>query len=402
MQRRRMPGKLTDSQVKSLPIKDKSYKISDGGGLFIIVNANGSRYWRLKYFIDSKEKSCSLGVYPGVTLSEARKKALKAKALVAEGTDPAVQKRRDKALQVDNSFKVIALEWWNKEKDLWTKDHSDRVKKTLENEAFPIIGSMEISKITSQDCLVVIRKVESRGALDVASRIKQRMAAVFRYAIYTGYVNNNPVDALKDVIRSRKTVHQKALDLNLLPQFLDDVDKSTRLTEITRHALKLMVHVFVRPGELRATEWSEIDWGRKEWRIPAARMKMRETHIVPLVPQVIEILDNLKGISGKRQFLFPGYHDPRTYMSENAMVFAIRKCLCFDATAHGFRTVASTVLNEQGFRADIIERQLAHAERNKIRAAYNRAQYLQERREMMVWWADHLQDLLTKYRTHQK
>jgi hypothetical protein len=290
MQRRRMPGKLTDSQVKSLPIKDKPYKISDGGGLFIIVNTNGSRYWRLKYFIDFKEKSCSLGVYPGVTLSEARKKALKAKALVAEGTDPTVQKRRDKNQRSDTSFEPVALEWWHKEKDLWTKDHADRVKKTLENEAFPVIGSMPIEKITSQDCLLVIRRIESRNALDVASRVKQRMSAVFRYAIYTGYVNNNPVDALKDVIRSRKTVHQKALDLNLLPQFLDDVDKSTRLTEITRHALKLMVLVFVRPGELRATEWSEIDWSRKEWRIPAARMKMREEHIVPLVPQVIEIL----------------------------------------------------------------------------------------------------------------
>ena len=401
MQRRRLPGKLTDTQVKNLPIKDKAYKISDGGGLFVIVNPSGSLYWRLKYFIDSKEKSYSLGVYPGVTLSEARKKALKAKSLVAEGIDPSVQKHRDKVRQIDNCFKVIALEWWNKERDLWTDDHANRVKKTLEDDAFPIIGIMPINKITSQDCLAVIRKVESRNALDVASRVKQRVSAVFRYAIYTGYVNNNPVDALKSVIRSRKTVHLKALDLIELPKFLDVVDSSERLTEITRHALKLLVHVFVRSGELRASEWSEIDWKRAEWRIPASRMKMREQHVVPLAPQVIEVLKSLHAISGKRQFLFPGYHDPRTYMSENAMVYAIRKRLHFDATAHGFRTVASTILNEEGFRPDIIERQLAHAERNKIRAAYNRAQYIKERREMMIWWSDHLQDLLAKYRSNR-
>jgi integrase len=397
MQRRRLPGKLTDAEIRNLPVRAKLYKISDGGGLFVVVNTNGSKYWRLKYRYDSKEKSCSLGVYPGVTLAEARKKAITAKELLAQGTDPSIQRRRDKIKQENNSFQAIALEWWNKEKGLWTKAHADRVKVTLEKEAFPLIGSMEISKITSQDCLVVVRKVESRGALDVASRIKQRMAAVFRYAIYTGYVNNNPVDALRDVIRSRKTVHQKALDLELMPQFLNDIEKSTRITSITRHALQLLVHVFIRPGELRAAEWSEIDWDKEEWRVPAARMKMREQHIIPLAPQVIDILKSLQDISGNRQFMFPGYHNPRTFMSENALVFAIRKRLNYDATAHGMRTVASTVLNEQGFRPDIIERQLAHSERNKIRAAYNRAQYLQERREMMVWWADHLQDLLIKF-----
>ena len=248
MQRRRLPGKLTDAEIRNLPFKEKLYKVSDGGGLFIVITPGGSRYWRLKYRFDSKEKSCSLGVYPGVTLAEARKKAINAKELIAKGTDPSVQKRRDKIKQEDHSFKAIALEWWNKEKGLWTKAHADRVKVTLEKEAFPFIGSMEISKITSQDCLVVVRKTESRGALDVASRIKQRMSAIFRYAIYTGYVDNNPVDALRDVIRSRKVVHQKALDLELLPQFLNDVDTNSRITDITRHALKLLVHVFIRPG----------------------------------------------------------------------------------------------------------------------------------------------------------
>ncbi|WP_406803142.1 tyrosine-type recombinase/integrase [Alkalimarinus alittae] len=300
--------------------------------------------------------------------------------------------------QVENCFNAIALEWWEKERSVWTTDHANRVKQTLEREAFPVIGEMPIDKITAQDCLQVVRNIEARGALDVASRVKQRMSAVFRYAIYTGYVDGNPVDALRDVIKSRKVRHQKALDLPLLPKFLNDVDECNRLTEVTRLGLKLLVHCFVRPGELRAARWSEIDWNNAEWRIPAERMKMRETHIVPLAPQTITILIELQAKSGKFEYLFPGYHNPRTHMSENALTYAIRRRLNFDATSHGFRTVASTVLNENGFRPDIIERQLAHSERNRVRAAYNRALYLNERRDMMEWWASYLAELLRQYR----
>ena len=258
MSRQNTPGKLTNSQIKSLLPKAKSYKIGDGGGLHLLVHPNGSKYWRLKYHYENQEKILSLGVYPGTKLKTARDKALEAKLLLSKGIDPAIQKRRDKLQRVTNSFKAIALEWWHKEEGLWTSDHASRVKQSLEKEAFPILGEMRIDQITAQDCLQVIREIESRDALDVASRVKQRMSAVFRYAIYTGYVTNNPVDALKDVIRSRKVKHQKALDLHLLPQFLSDLETNERITEITRYGLKVLIHTFVRPGELRAAKWSVV------------------------------------------------------------------------------------------------------------------------------------------------
>ncbi|UZE97918.1 tyrosine-type recombinase/integrase [Alkalimarinus alittae] len=397
MSRQRLPGKLTNTKIKSFKAQEKQYKISDGGGLYLIVGTNGSRYWRLKYFIDRKEKSLSIGIYPDVTLADAREKVLAAKKLVTQRIDPSVHRRREQQRRAENDFKSIAIEWWNKKSGLWTVDHAASVKRTLEKEAFPIIGDMQIDQITSQDCLSVVRHIEARDALDVAGRVKQRMGSIFRYAIYTGYVNNNPVDALKDVIKARKVKHQKALDLDLLPKFLNDVDVSERLTFVTKQAIKFLVHTFVRSGELRAAKWSEIDFIKQEWRIPAERMKMKEMHIVPLSSQALDILKELHSKTGKREYLFPGQHNPRLYMSENTVTYSIRKRLHYDATAHGFRTVASTILNENGFRYDIIERQLAHVERNSVRAAYNRAMYLKDRCEMMAWWGNHLEQLRKSY-----
>ena len=390
MARRNTPGKLSAIAVKSAKPKDKPYKLGDGGGLYLLVNPNGSRYWRLKYRFNSKEKVLALGVYPDVPLADARKETIKAKELLEKSCDPSAYKRAAKVELSATTFEFVALEWLEKNEGRWSIDHAKRVKQSLVVDVYPTIGLIPIDTIKAKDCLLVIRKIEERGALDVAGRAKQRMASIFRYAIYTGYTEKNPVDALVDVIQSRKVINRAALPANQLPAFLNAVDTSDRITAITRYALRLIALTFVRPGELRAAMWSEFDFDKSEWRIPAERMKMNEEHIVPLSRQSIEILKKAYEISGSYEYVFPGYHNCRRPMSENTLTYAIRRRLNFDATAHGFRTVASTILNESGFRPDVIERQLAHGERNKVRAAYNKAQYLGDRTDMMQWWADYL------------
>ena len=392
MSRQSTTGKLADVALRQAKSKDKSYKLSDGGGLYILINPNGSKYWRLKYRFGGKEKTLSLGVYPNVSASRVREKVMEAKILLDEGKDPGIHKKQSKSENGKNTFEPIAFEWYQKESGRWSKDHAERVWQTIKADALPYLGNMPINDIKTRDVLHVVRQIEDRGALDVASRVKQRISSIFRYAVQTGYADFNPVDALKDVIRTRKVQHRKSLKLEQLPVFLNALDDYPGYL-LTRYALQLIAYTFVRPGELRSAEWKDIDLDQAIWRIPAEKMKMNEEHIVPLSNQAIELLGKVKELSGSYDLVFPGSHDYRKTMSENTLTYAIRKRLGFDATAHGFRTTASTILNESGFRVDVIERQLAHGERNKVRAAYNRSQYLAERTEMMQWYSDYLDGL---------
>lgn len=322
-------------------------------------------------------------------MSEARTGAKNAKKLLRQGIDPVINRRQNKHLNAANTFSNIANEWHTKQKGRWTSDHADRVMRSLENDVYPVIGGIPIKDIRTIDCLLAIRKVEARGALDVAGRVKQRISSVFRYAIQTARCEYNPADQLNGVIETRRVTPMPSLGAEALPAFLDQLD-SYQGHIITKLALKLLIHTFVRPGEIRGARWQEINLEKKEWRIPAGRMKMNEEHIVPLSDQAIAIIEELRPITGEYELMFPGTRDNNKTMSENTLTFAIRKRLGFDATAHGFRATASTILNETGFRPDVIERQLAHAERNKVRAAYNRSQYLTERTEMMRWWSNYL------------
>ncbi len=378
--------------IRQAKPKGKAYKLSDGGGLYLFINTNGSKYWRLKYRFAGKEKTLSLGVYPNVTASRAREKVLTAKALLDEGKDPGIEKKQAKLKEGKNTFEPVALEWFKKESGRWSNDHAERVWQTIKADALPYLGDLPINDIKTRDVLHVVRQVEDRGALDVAGRVKQRISSIFRYAIQTGYVDFNPVDALKDVIRTRKVQHRKSLRFEQLPVFLNSLDDYSGYL-LTRYALQLIAYTFVRPGELRSAEWKDIDLDKSIWRVPAEKMKMKEEHIVPLSTQVVELLNETKVLSGSYDLVFPGSHNYRKPMSENTLTYAIRKRLGFDATAHGFRTTASTILNESGFRVDVIERQLAHGERNKVRAAYNRSQYLAERTDMMQWYSDYLDGL---------
>ncbi len=394
MTRQSTTGKLAAVTVRQSKPRDKPYKLSDGGGMYLLINPNDSRYWRWKYRINKKEKVLALGVYPNVSMTNAREKVQEAKELLDKGIDPGIHKKHIRALNKHESFKLIAEEWLQKESGRWSKHHAHRVWRTLKLDALPYLGSMPIKDIRASDVLYVVKKIEDRGALDVAGRIKQRISSIFRYAIQTGYAEFNPADALKDVIKTRKTQHRKSLKQDELPSFLNALDNYHGYV-VTKYALQLITYTFVRPGELRSAEWKDFDLEKAIWRVPAEKMKMKEEHIVPLSKQSISILEKTQNITGPYDLVFGSSYDHRKQMSENTLTFAIRKRLGFDATAHGLRTTASTILNESGYRVDVIERQLAHGERNKVRAAYNRSQYLAERTEMMQWYSDYLDGLKT-------
>lgn len=384
---------LTNIQINKAKPRNKPYKLSDAGGMYILIHPNGSKYWRLKYRLHGKEKAFALGVYPNIPLVEARELREKVKKEIKAGVDP-VRKRREQKyhalLESKNIFEALVKEWHEQQRNIWSLKHAERVIKSLEDDAFPLLGSKPITNITAKDVIAVVRKIEKRGSLETAARVLQRITAVLRYAVQTGRLEHNPATELRGVLKTRKVVHRPALTAKQLPDFLKKLDNYEG-DPITVHALKLLMLTFVRPGEMRGAAWSEFDMHKAEWRIPAERMKMRHEHIVPLSKQALLILNELKILTGNRELLFPNRNGEGKPISENTLLFAMyRMGYHRTATAHGFRATASTILNEQGWRQDVIERQLAHAERNKVRAAYNRSEYLAERKKMMQSWADYL------------
>lgn len=386
--------KLTHTACKNAPSADKPRKMADGGGLYLEIMPNGSKYWRLKYRMNGKEKRLAIGVFPQVGLADAREEREKAKKLIATGQDPSELKKLEKLtkqVSAENSFEEVAREWHEKQADGWTEKYAKTVMTRFESDIFPKIGSRPISEITALELLSVIRIIEKRGAIDVAGRAKQTSGQVFRYAIATGRATNDPSKDLKGALKTRKVQSHAFLKEKDLPEYLKKLAEYDG-DRLTRYALTLLLLTFVRSGELRGARWEEISWDKREWRIPAERMKMREEHIVPLTDQTIALLRDIQKISGNREFLFPNSIKPNKIMSENTLLYSLyRMGYHSRATAHGFRSTASTILNENGFRSDVIERQLAHAERNKIRASYNHAEYLPERRKMMQWWADYIE-----------
>jgi integrase len=388
---------LTDTAIKKTKPADKPFKLYDGRGLYLLVQPNGAKYWRLKYRFSEKEKVLALGVYPEVTLAEAREQCLQARKLIGKGVDPVAAKqaaKRQHQAQCGHSFENIAREWHAKQ-GRWTADHAHRVLSSLEKEIFPWIGAKPIGEITAPVIVDVVGRVEKRNALDVAARVLQRVNAVYRYAIQTGRTTYNPAADLAGSLETRKVIHRAALSRAELPEFLSKLQVYDG-QPITRLALNLVVLTFVRSRELRGARWGEFDVERAEWRIPASRMKITAEHIVPLSRQAIAILDELRPLTGRYDLVFPNQNNLTKCMSENTLLYAMyRMGYHSKATVHGFRATASTILNEMGFKADVIERQLAHAERNKVRAAYHRGEYLDERRHMMQVWADYLDELVS-------
>lgn len=386
--------KLSDAECKALGrdgSKTKA-KLADGGGLYLELLESGNKVWRLKYRINGKEKRLTIGKYPLVALKDARKARDDAKSQLLANVDPSEQKRLKKLtsqINSDNHFEGVAREWHEKKAEGWTKTHALALMKRLEADIFPKIGHRPIAEIEAPELLAVLRLIEKRGAVEVAQKAKQTCGQIFRYAIATGRAKHDPSADLKGALKTRKAKNHAYIKEGDLPEYLTRLEAydGDRLTKL---GLKLLLLTFVRSAELRGAMWQEINWDKAEWRIPAERMKMKEEHIVPLSTQALGILREVQGISGNREHIFPNNVTPNKMMSENTLLYALyRMGYHSRATTHGFRSTASTILNEHGFRPDVIERQLAHGERNKIRAAYNHAEYLPERREMMQWWGDY-------------
>ena len=388
--------KLTDIAVKSAKPKDKQYKLPDGQGMYLLVHPNGSKYWRLRYKIAGKEKTLALGKYPIISLLEAREKRFNAKKQLAEGLYPSQEKKLAKLQQNinnENTFESIARQWHTKQIQKWTERHAYYVIRRLEADIFKEIGSRPINQITAPELLHTIQKIEKRGAIDIAHRALQTCGQIFRYGIATGKTQSDISKDLKGSLTTRKKTNYSKLEESQLPEFLNKLEKYDGDLR-TKLALKFLILTFVRTKELRGARWEEFNFNSKEWHIPLERMKMREKHIVPLSKQTLITLEQIRKLHNNENFVFPSHTSPNKPISENTLLYAMyRMGYHSRATPHGFRATASTILNENGFNKDYIERQLAHGDRDQIRATYNYAQYLPQRTKMMQWWADYINKL---------
>lgn len=388
--------KLTIRQIDTTKPKDKAFKLTDGGGLYLLVNPNNSRYWRLKYRFLGKEKLLAIGVYPDITLAQARSRREEAKKLLLEGKDPGQEKKLEKLsrqLEVENSFEAIAREWYTRRFDRWSVSYREEMMRTFEKDVFPFIGRRPIKDIKPLELLEVLSKLETRGATEKARKVRQRCGEVWKYAIVTGRAEYNPAPDLASALIVHEKEHYPFLMKEELPDFLRTLETYSG-SILVKIAMKLTMLTGVRPGELRKAEWSEFDFEKQLWHIPKERMKMGRPHMVPLSNQVIDLLNQLCPITSIHSLLFPGRNDPKKPMSDMALTVLVRRIgYSGRVTGHGFRHTMSTILHEQGFNTAWIETQLAHVDKNSIRGTYNHAQYLEGRRDMMQWYADYIDSL---------
>lgn len=391
---------LSDVAIKNAKPQNKPIKLFDGGGLFLLVTPNGGKWWRLKYRVEGKEKLLSLGVYPAVGLKEARRRRDEAREQLALGIDPSQNRKAVKAAQLAeslNGYEIVAREWFSKYSLGWSESNKVKVIARQENYIFPFVGTKPVNQITAPELLEALRHIERRGSLDTAHRALQDCSRIFRYAIATARAERDPAADLRGALAPAQSSSFATITepkaVGALLRAIDGYEGSITVA----CALRLAPLVFVRPGELRQAEWKEFDLEGAEWRIAAERMKMRQVHIVPLSNQAVEILRELHTFTGRGRYLFPSPRTNERPFSEVTLLAALPRMGYGkeDMTVHGFRAMASTLLNEQGYNRDWIERQLAHGERNSIRAAYNYAEYLPERRKMMQEWADYLHTLKT-------
>lgn len=388
--------KLNARQVDTAKPKDKPYKLADGGGLYLLVNPNGARYWRLKYRVAGKEKLLALGVYPDVTLADARAKRDEAKRGIAGGIDPNEAKREEKIAReanVRNTFQEIACEWHSSKLYKWSEGYASDIMEAFNKDVFPYIGKKPIAEIKPLELLNVLHRMEGRGATEKAKKVRQRCGEVFRYAIVTGRAEYNPAPDLTSAMQGHESSHYPFLNAPELPAFFEALSRYSG-SELVVLAARLLIITGLRTGELRGATWQEIDVDAAVWEIPAERMKMRRPHIVPLSLQAQAIIMRIREMTGRYPYIFPGRNDPRKTMSE-ASINQVFKRIGYAGrvTGHGFRHTMSTILHEQGYNTAWIETQLAHVDKNSIRGTYNHAQYLDGRREMLQWYADYMDAL---------
>ena len=398
---------LTDTKVRSAKPEAKEYSLVDGDGMFMLIHPNGSKYWRFRFRFGGKQHLMAFGVYPETSLADARQKREEARRLVAAGVDPREHKRAVKEEQAKEviTFESVARDW-HASNQKWSESHSGRVLKSLEDNLFDAIGKRNIAELKTRDLLIPIKAVEMSGRLEVAARLQQRTTAIMRFAVQSGLIDYNPAQEIAGAVATVKRQHRAALELNRIPELLHRIDTYTG-RPLTRLAVELTLLVFIRSSELRFARWSEVDFDTAMWTIPGEReplegvkhshrgSKMRTPHLVPLSRQALTILEQIKSMSGNRELIFVGDHDPRKPMSENTVNKALR-VMGYDTKVevcgHGFRTMACSSLIESGlWSKDAVERQMSHQERNSVRAAYiHKAEHVGERRLMVQWWADYL------------
>ncbi|HBT9694424.1 TPA: tyrosine-type recombinase/integrase [Klebsiella pneumoniae] len=385
--------KLNARQVDTAKPREKAYQLADGAGLYPEVVPSGSRYWRMKYRFNGKEKRMAFGVYPAVSLAQARALRDEAKKKLAEGIDPSFAKKEEKLVRdvrLHNTFQAVALEWHGTKVSRWSEGYASDIIEAFNKDIFPYIGQQPVNKIKPLVLLNVLRRMESRGATEKAKKVRQRCSEVFRYAIVTGRAEYNPAADLTSAMSGHESKHYPFLTVEELPDFFKALSGYTGSPLIVL-AARLLILTGVRTGELRGAFWSEFDLEKAVWEIPAERMKMKRPHLVPLSTQALEIVQQLKVMSGQYPLVFPGRNDPRKTMSE-ASINQVFKRIGYTGkvTGHGFRHTMSTILHEEGFNTAWIETQLAHVDKNAIRGTYNHALYLEGRKEMMQWYGDYV------------
>ncbi|MGR7480549.1 tyrosine-type recombinase/integrase [Klebsiella aerogenes] len=397
---------LTDTAIRNAKPLDKPRKLTDAQGLYLLLKPGGSKYWYLKYRFEGKERKLAFGPYPDVTLAQARKYREDARALLSAGTDPGLIKQQSKTVHKKNaSFEVLARQWVKTKKG-WSQIHTERSLRAMEIHLFPVLGNVSVASLKTVDLLVPLLALEKKGYQETAMRMQQRIAAILRYAVRQGFITRNPASDLTDAITPPQTRHHPALPLEKLPEFLTRID-SYRGRLLTRLAVQLNLVIFIRSSELRFARWPEIDLEEGFWTIPAEReaipgvrysergAKMKAPHLVPLSTQAIALLKQLKRLSSDEIFLFPGDHDLAKPMSENTINKALR-VMGYDTKTeicgHGFRAMACSALIESGlWTEEAVEKQMSHQERNNVRAAYSHlTKHLEQRTQMMQWWADYL------------
>lgn len=392
--------KLTDIVCKTSKPSDKVQKLSDGGGLYLEIKPSGPKYWKQKYRYAGKEKKLSHGVYPEVSLKEAREKRDKARKLLMDGIDPQEAKKevkRDILIKSANSFEAVAREWHEVHSHKVSEKYAQTIMLRMESDIFPEIGARPISDLRPPEIYAVLKKIEKRGAHELAHRAKQYIGQVMRYAIATSRAERDYTADLKDALPHKKVEHYAALEPRELPEFLKVLERNdARLYPQTRIAVQFLMLTFVRTGEMIQAKWEEFDLKDRMWTIPAERMKMRSPHLVPLSHQVMALLDELKNLSiANSEWVFPSQIRPRNHMSNNTVLEALRRMgYRGKMTGHGFRALAMTTIKERlNYRHEVIDRQLAHSHRNSVTAAYDRAKFLTERIQMMQEWADYIDDI---------
>jgi integrase len=389
-------SRLSDTEIKAAKAKDKDYVLSDGDGLQLRVRKNGSRLWNFNYRHPQSKKRINMGLgsYPDLSLVNARKKSMSARELVAQDIDPKAE-RNDKLLQdkatTEHTLLNVASEWFELKKDSVTADYAKDVWRSLEQYIFPSLAKTPISQITAPSVIALLRPIETKGSLETVKRLTQRLNEIMTYAVNGGIVFANPLSGIKANFKKPKKEHMLTLKPEELPELMLTFAHAN-IKRTTRCLFEWQLHTMTRPSEAAGASWKEIDFDNKTWTIPAERMKKKRIHVIPLTEQAMALLEMIKPLSGHREYIFPSDRDPKTHCNSQTVNMALKRMgFAGRLVSHGLRSLASTTLNEQGIDSDLIESALAHVDKNEVRRAYNRSEYLERRREVMNWWSEHIQ-----------